>query len=106
MIMERGSQSITATPEPVPPALPGLRKRYPSASDEELVLRYMCPEAAVEDTLAAQRAGAMDLPIVHHHSGSQTISATLVDLIGRIAGMPAASEVIVEQGALRLRVVN
>jgi oxaloacetate decarboxylase (Na+ extruding) subunit alpha len=106
IIMQRGSQSITETPEPVEPALPGLRRRFPKASDEELVLRYMCPEAAVEETLANQRAGGMDLPIVHRHAGSQTISGTLIDLIGRIAGMPAAGEVIVEHGALRLRVVN
>jgi oxaloacetate decarboxylase alpha subunit len=40
-IVENGSDRIARVPEPPEPALPGLRRKYPNASDEERLLRFM-----------------------------------------------------------------
>jgi oxaloacetate decarboxylase (Na+ extruding) subunit alpha len=51
-ILENGSRSIAETrPEPEP-VLPGLRRQYPKAGDEELMLRHAFPPKAVDDVLS------------------------------------------------------
>jgi oxaloacetate decarboxylase alpha subunit len=52
-IVENGSKDIALTPQPLPPAVPALRKRYPNASDDERLLRYMFAGAQVDEMLAA-----------------------------------------------------
>lgn len=55
-IVERGSQSIPLEPQPLEPAVPNLRRRYPNMSDEERLMRFMFKGSQVDDMLAA---GAM-----------------------------------------------
>ncbi len=51
-ILENGSRTIAETrPEPEP-VLPGLRRQYPKAGDEELMLRHAFPAKAVDDVLS------------------------------------------------------
>jgi len=45
-------------PDPLPPAVAALRKRYPDADDDERVLRFMYAGTQVDDMLAA---GPMNL---------------------------------------------
>lgn len=52
-IVENGSHTIPLEPQPLPPALPGLRKAYADMSDDERLLRYMFPTDDVDRTLAA-----------------------------------------------------
>lgn len=52
-IVENGSHTVALHPQPMPPALPGLRKAYPDMSDDERLLRYMFPPDDVDKTLAA-----------------------------------------------------
>lgn len=52
-IITNGSKTIPLTPEPLEPALPRLRQKYPHASDDERLLRFMFPGNDVQDMLAA-----------------------------------------------------
>lgn len=52
-IVENGSARIPLEPQPLPPALPGLRTTYPDADDDERLLRYMFAGNEVDTMLAA-----------------------------------------------------
>jgi oxaloacetate decarboxylase (Na+ extruding) subunit alpha len=51
-IVENGSKAIGLKPEATPPAVEGLRRKYPNASDEERLLRFMFAGGQVDDMLA------------------------------------------------------
>ena len=53
-IVTNGSQAIPLKPQPMDPALPGLRKAYSNLSDDERLLRYMFPADDVDQTMAAK----------------------------------------------------
>lgn len=57
-IIANGSPKIPLKPQPLPPALPSLRKAYPGADDDELILRYMFAGNEVNEMFAA---GPLDL---------------------------------------------
>lgn len=52
-IVENGSRQIPLKAEPLPPALPGLRRAYPNADDDERLLRYMFAGKEVDDMIGA-----------------------------------------------------
>ncbi len=52
-IVQNGSSKIPLKPQPLPPAIPSLRKAYPNADDDELILRYMFAGNEVNDMFAA-----------------------------------------------------
>ncbi len=52
-IVSGGSPKIALTPQPPDPGVRLLRRRYPHASDEERLLRYMYAGSQVDDMLAA-----------------------------------------------------
>ncbi len=52
-IVANGSPKIALKPQPLPPAVEKLRKEYPSASDDERVLRFMFAGNQVDEMLAA-----------------------------------------------------
>jgi len=52
-IVANGSATIPLQAEPLAPALPGLRRTYPSLSDDERLLRYMFPGNEVDEMRAA-----------------------------------------------------
>ena len=86
-IVENGSKSIALVP-PVPePALPGLRKRYPGADDEELLLWHSFPEKTVANMFAAA-------PDQTDYS-----AGALIHLIEEIAKRPNLSRVFISKGA-------
>lgn len=53
-IVANGSRKIALKPAPLEPALPALRRAYPSADDDELLLRYMFAADDVTHTLEAK----------------------------------------------------
>ena len=55
-IVGNGSPRIALKPEPLAPAVAALRRRYPGASDDERILRFMFAGTQVDEMLAA---GAM-----------------------------------------------
>ncbi len=52
-IVENGSKTIPLRPEPLAAAVNELRRKYPNASDEERLLRFMYAGSQVDDMLAA-----------------------------------------------------
>ncbi len=54
VISQRASKRIDPTPRPPEPVLPGLRRAYPRADDDELVLRGFIKGPHVDRMLAAQ----------------------------------------------------
>jgi len=102
-IVANGSRDITPQrPEPEP-ALPGLRRQYPHADDEELILRYLCPEKAVDETYR-QRAHRM--AVWATATESRTRLSTLFDLLATASQVGSGGEVVVNRGDMRLRVVG
>ncbi len=66
-IIENGSRQIALEPEPPPPVVASLRKKYPGISDEERLLRHMYAGNQVDEMLAAgptQTEYRFDRPIV------------------------------------------
>lgn len=65
-IIQGGSSAIANRPPELQPALPGLRRKYPNASDEERMLRHAFPQAAVDRALAGHpiRSPARMLPVL------------------------------------------
>lgn len=53
-IIENGAKDIPHEPEPLEPLVPWMRKQYPSASDDELLLRVMFAGNQVDEMKAAQ----------------------------------------------------
>ena len=57
-IVHNGSPGIALTPQPLAPAVPALRRKFPHATDDERLLRYMYAGSQVDDMLAAHAAPA------------------------------------------------
>ncbi len=103
-IMSLASVEARQPPEELEPALPGLRKRYPHASDEERFLRYMIPESAVEDMLRHQKALAERK--AQRQAITGPVSDVLLTLLAKAAAMNDVAEVTLQSGDLRVRVVR
>lgn len=89
-IVENGSKSIAITPPKPEPALPGLRKRYPDADDEELLLWHSFPEEIVKNMFAAK-------PDTTDYAGG-----ALLHLVEEIAKRPSLSRVFVSKGSTNI----
>lgn len=101
-ILSKCSSEARRSPQEMAPALPELRKRYPHASDEERFLRYMIPEAAVEDMLREEQARKAGQAEFERDYGP--VSGALVNLLSQAANMTDVAEVNIEAGNMRLRV--
>lgn len=99
-IMTNGSPGIAEKAETPAPVLDDMRRRLPRASDEELLLRALCPEDAVERVIAGN--GIADSGI-GPLTGSDV--ASIGELVGHLAGRAKpGGEVVFKQGDLRVRV--
>ena len=90
-IIANGSPKIPLTPQPLAPALPGLRKKYPNMHDEERMLRYLFIGSQVDDMLAAgpmKTEYYFDKPIVR--------------LLQELAKRRHPGRIYIEKGAMRL----
>lgn len=85
-IVENGSKNIALTPPAPEPALPALRKRYPGADDEELLLWHSFPEEVVRKMFAAT-------PDTTDYAGG-----ALLHLIEEVANRPRLSRVFISKG--------
>ena len=90
-IVEQGSRSIALEPKPLPPAVPGLRKKYPNSSDDERLLRFMFAGSQVDDMLAAG-------PTRTEFSAGSPI----VDLLQTLMKRPKTGRVFIKKGNLQL----
>jgi oxaloacetate decarboxylase alpha subunit len=53
-IVENGTKDVALEPEPPEPGLPALRRRFPDATDDELLLRNLLKGSHVDEMLARQ----------------------------------------------------
>ncbi|MBI3069224.1 MAG: carboxylase, partial [Betaproteobacteria bacterium] len=90
-IVENGSKRVALEPEPLAPAVPELRKKYPGMSDEERLLRYSFAGTQVDEMLAA---GAMQT--------EYRFEAPLVRLLNELARRPRFRHVYIQKGDFRL----
>jgi len=90
-IVENSSSSIPLTPAAAPPAVDALRRKYPGASDDERLLRFMFAGSQVDDMLAAG-------PMVTTYA----FEDSLVTLLKALAKRPRMRQVSIRKGSLRL----
>jgi len=68
-IVERGSRTIPLTPPKLEPIVPQLRKLYPHADDDEILLRYSFDKGLVDTALSARpdydAFAIADQPLLH-----------------------------------------
>jgi oxaloacetate decarboxylase alpha subunit len=87
-IVSNASRGIALEPKPLEPMLPLVRKRYPKADGDELLLRLSFDEAVLEPMRSNRPDYASwtiaDKPIVH--------------LLKEIAKRPVASRIYVSSG--------
>lgn len=94
-IVANGSQQIALQPQPLAPALAALRRQYPKASDDELLLRFQLPGAHVDAMIAAQ-------PVSHEFSASDPI----VDLLRKLIARRKPGRVYVRKGAVEMSITQ
>ena len=94
-IVENGSQKIPLRQEPLPPAMPVLRKAYPQMSDDERLLRYMFPDA---DVNKVQSAGALKV--------SAPADGPVARLIGEIGARPFITHFDLEHKGVRIAITR
>ncbi|MEW5888957.1 MAG: pyruvate carboxylase subunit B [Pseudomonadota bacterium] len=92
-IVGNGSQAIALQPQPPAPGVPGLRRKYPNASDDERLLRYMFAGSQVDEMLAAG-------PMRTSYSFDQPI----VELLSELAKRPRIGHLYIRKGDVRLEI--
>ncbi|HEX6634332.1 MAG TPA: pyruvate carboxylase subunit B [Usitatibacter sp.] len=93
-IVANGSADIALAPQPLEPAVPALRRKYPDASDEERLLRFMFAGGQVDAMLAAR--------------GDATRSACspVVELVAELARRRKPGRIHIRKGELELDLVS
>lgn len=94
-IIENGSKQIGLSPTQREPGVKALRKKYPHASDDERLLRYMFAGSQVDDMLAA---GAMKTEYVFEHS--------VVSLVKELSQRPKTSRIHVSKPGLNIEIAG
>lgn len=92
-IVENGSRQIPLKPTPPAPGVAALRSKYPSASDDERLLRYMFAGSQVDEMLQA-RAPMHEYR--HEHS--------VVSLLRSLARRPRLGRIHISRGDFDLEV--
>lgn len=93
-IVANGSAQIPLEPKPLEPMLPGLRKKYPSASEDDLLLRVMFAGNQVDEMKAAR---ANKKPVQQFN---------LQDILSEVVNHDRRGTVFVKNGDLEVRVVT
>jgi oxaloacetate decarboxylase alpha subunit len=92
-IIANGSSKITLKVQPIEPLLPDLRRRYPSVSDDELLLRVMFAGNQVDEMKAAR--------------GSKPPAAfELKSIIAELLSQERRGTVAVKNGPLSIKIVS
>lgn len=93
-IIERGPRDIAMTPPPREPILPTLRKRYPHAGDDELLLRHFFDQSAVDRALAA----------TPDYDAYMSVDTPLQHLIKEALTRPRVSYLAVSKGSTKIEI--
>ena len=94
-IVENGARTIALTPRPPEPAVAALRRRYPEATDEERLLRYMLTDMQVDAMLAAAPAALDDVA-----------ASPLVELVAGLARRRRPGRIHIRKGDFELSVTT
>lgn len=94
-IIANSSPSIALKPVRPAPAVETLRKKYPDASDDERLLRFMFAGSQVDEMLAA---GAMKT--------SYAFETPLVRLLSELGKRPKLARLAIRKGALRVELTH
>jgi oxaloacetate decarboxylase (Na+ extruding) subunit alpha len=94
-IIENGSNRIALNPVTPEPAVEALRKRYPSASDDERLLRFQIPGPHVDNMLAA---GPMRT--------TYPFECSALKLIEKLSKRRNLGRVYIEKGDTRIEVIS
>ena len=94
-IVANGSREIALKPQPIPPAVTALRRQYPQAGDDELLLRAQLPGAFVDAMRAAQ-------PVDHSYSASMPI----VDLVKKLIQQRKPGRIYVRKGEVEVSMTS
>ena len=94
-IVENGSKHIALKPVPLEPGVNALRKKYPNASDDERLLRYMFAGSQVDDMLAA---GAMQTTYSFDHP--------ITSLIKEFSKRPKIGRIYISKPGLKLDITG
>jgi oxaloacetate decarboxylase alpha subunit len=92
-IVNNGSPGIALKPQPPEPGVQSLRRKYPHATDEERLLRYMYAGSQVDDMLAAGPARS-----------EYVFEKPLVRLLRELTQRRAYSHICVERGDTRVEI--
>lgn len=92
-IIENGSKQISLKAAPPPPAVGALRKQYPSASDDERLLRFQFPGSQVDNMLAASPMRT-----------AYKFNPPVVKLMEALAKRPRPGRVYIEKGNTRIEI--
>lgn len=87
-IVTNGSKAIALTPRPPEPALPALRRRYPGASDDELLL-YHSFDSAIVDAMRQNRPD---------YDAYAIAEKPFLHLLREIAKRPPVSRITISKG--------
>ena len=90
-IVANSSPTIPLTPQRPPPAVKALREKYPNASDDERLLRFMFAGSQVDEMLAA---GAMQTSYAFH--------TPLTRLLTELGKRPKLARLEIRKGPLHL----
>ncbi len=91
-IMENGAKTILPYGGEPEAALPGLRRRYPGAGEDELLLRQAFPDNLVDEIVAAAAEGP-------DHAPGESPDLQLIREIASTSTLPHVS---IEKGALKI----
>jgi oxaloacetate decarboxylase alpha subunit len=94
-IVNNGSKQIGPAPSDPPPAVAALRHKYPAASDDERLLRYMFAGSQVDEMLAA---GPMRT--------QYPVGAPVVDLLKALLKSPKSGRIYISQPGLQLELTD
>ena len=94
-IVENGSKRIALEPAPPPEAVADLRRKYPKASDDERLLRFMFAGTQVDQMMAHEPAAA---PAAGRNP--------LVHLVEELVRRPKVSRIYVSKGDLQVELVR
>lgn len=97
-IVGRGAKGIPEQPQEPAPAVPALKARYPGASDEELILRYLFEQHFVDTMYAAGPIRGADASISIRHP--------LVYLLEELTRRPAVARLHISKGGERLELTR
>lgn len=92
-IVTNGSRDIPVSPKPIEPMVDKLRAKYPRATDEERLLRFMLPGKPMDEMMAATESGS-----------EFSAASPIIDLVKSVIAKDRPARIHISRGDLTLKV--